>query len=67
MLPGVVGEDADDACGHDGCGDAKHTNKWGYLIDLTDDLRLNLLFMGDSFAEKELVFLIPGKLSLVGE
>jgi hypothetical protein len=67
VLPGVIGEDADDASGHDGCGDAKYPNEGCYLIDFADDLRLNLLFMGDSLAKKQLVFLIAGELSLVGE
>ena len=58
MLPGIVGEDADDTGGHDGGGHAKYTDKGCYPIDFADDLRLNLLFMGDGFIEEELVFLV---------
>jgi len=67
MLPGVVGEDADDAGGHDGCGDAKYADKGCYPVDFADDLRLNLLFVGEGFIEEQLVLFVAGELSLVGE
>jgi len=43
MLPGVPGEDPDDASGHDRCGDAKDADEWRDLSDFADDLGLHLL------------------------
>ena len=60
MLPGVVGEDAENAGGHQCRGYAKHPNKRLDLCDFANDIGLKLLLMGDTFAEEELVFFVAG-------
>src|SRR5882724_6013812 len=67
VLPGVVGEDADNAGGHNGRGHAKHADKRLNLCDLANNFGLKLLFLGDSFVEEELVFFVTSQLSLIGE
>jgi hypothetical protein len=67
MLPGVVGEDADDAGSHNGCGDSKDTDKWLKFSNLANNLGLELLLVGGSIAKEELVFFISGQLPLIGE
>src|SRR5229473_3593706 len=67
MLPGVVGEDADNAGGHNGRGHAKDADKRLNLCDLADNFGLKLLFLGDSLVEEELIFFVASQLSLIGE
>src|SRR3981081_4102185 len=49
VQPGVVGEDADNAGGHNGRGHAKDADKWLNLGDLANNFGLKLLLVGDSF------------------
>src|SRR5271154_5073410 len=67
VLPGIVGEDADDPGGHNGRSDAKDADKWLNFRDLANDFGLELLLVGDIFGEEELILLISGQLPLIGE
>jgi hypothetical protein len=67
VLPGVVGEDADNPGSHDGSRHTEHADKRLDFCDLANDFGLKLLLVRDGFVEEELVFFIASELSLIGE